>query len=129
MRRESWWRGPRSIFRRTTGMGCGWPGLGRGIGSAGVGAGGGGGNGGGARGAGRAGGAREQVRETWETAGGDRRPMCADTGLPRYYVKLGNEAVVEGGLVALERALREATAGATPAVAPRAQRGARAPPG
>ena len=39
--------------------------------------------------------------------------MCADTGLPRYYVRLGNEAVVEGGLVALERALRRATADAT----------------
>src|SRR5260370_34746126 len=42
--------------------------------------------------------------------------MCGDTGLPRYYVKLGNEAVVEGGLVALERALRRATAEATQAI-------------
>ena len=42
--------------------------------------------------------------------------MCADTGLPRYYVKLGNEAAVEGGLVALERALRKATAEATQAI-------------
>jgi L(+)-tartrate dehydratase alpha subunit len=52
----------------------------------------------------------------WDIATADRRPMCADTGLPRYYVKLGNEALVEGGLVALERALRRATAEATAAI-------------
>jgi L(+)-tartrate dehydratase alpha subunit len=52
----------------------------------------------------------------WEIATADRRPMCADTGLPRYYVRLGNEAAVEGGLVALERALRKATAEATQAI-------------
>jgi hypothetical protein len=28
--------------------------------------------------------------------------MCGDTGLPRYYVKLGNAAVVDGGLAVLE---------------------------
>jgi L(+)-tartrate dehydratase alpha subunit len=33
--------------------------------------------------------------------------------LPRYYVRVGNEAVIEGGFVALERALRRATADAT----------------
>ncbi|MBI3635374.1 MAG: fumarate hydratase, partial [Candidatus Rokubacteria bacterium] len=49
----------------------------------------------------------------WEIATAERRPMCADTGLPRYYVKCGNEALVEGGFVALERALRRATADAT----------------
>jgi len=54
-----------------------------------------------------------QMLENWDIATADRRPMCADTGLPRYYVKLGNEAAVEGGLVALERALRRATAEAT----------------
>src|SRR3981081_3671996 len=54
-----------------------------------------------------------QMLCNWEIATADRRPMCADTGLPRYYVRLGNEAVVEGGLVALERALRRATADAT----------------
>ncbi len=51
--------------------------------------------------------------ENWEAAKEDRRPMCADTGLPRYYVKAGNEAVLEGGFVALEEALRAATARAT----------------
>jgi L(+)-tartrate dehydratase alpha subunit len=54
-----------------------------------------------------------QMLENWDVATAERRPMCADTGLPRYYVKLGNEAAVEGGLVALERALRRATAEAT----------------
>jgi L(+)-tartrate dehydratase alpha subunit len=55
----------------------------------------------------------DQMLGNWEIATADRRPMCADTGLPRYYVRLGNEAAVEGGLVALERALRKATAEAT----------------
>jgi L(+)-tartrate dehydratase alpha subunit len=51
--------------------------------------------------------------QNWEAAEEDRRAMCADTGLPRYYVKLGNEATVEGGMVAIERALRRATATTT----------------
>ncbi len=51
--------------------------------------------------------------DNYEAATEDRRPMCADTGLPRYYVKMGNEARLEGGPVALERALRSATARAT----------------
>jgi L(+)-tartrate dehydratase alpha subunit len=55
----------------------------------------------------------EAMVENWQVAEADRRAMCADTGLPRYYVKAGNEAVVEGGFVALERALRRATAEAT----------------
>ena len=55
----------------------------------------------------------EAMVENWQVAEADRRAMCADTGLPRYYVKAGNEAVVEGGFVALERALRRATAQAT----------------
>ena len=58
----------------------------------------------------------DQMLENWDIATAERRPMCADTGLPRYYVKLGNEAVVEGGLVALERALRRATAEATASI-------------
>lgn len=51
--------------------------------------------------------------ENWEAADCDRRPMCADTGLPRYYVKVGNEARIDGGFVGIERALRSATARAT----------------
>jgi L(+)-tartrate dehydratase alpha subunit len=57
-----------------------------------------------------------EMLENWNIATEDRRPMCADTGLPRYYVRAGNEAVVEGGFVALERALRNATADATAAI-------------
>jgi len=57
-----------------------------------------------------------QMLQNWDIATADRRPMCADTGLPRYYVRLGNDAAVEGGLVALERALRRATAEATAAI-------------
>ena len=51
--------------------------------------------------------------ENWEAATEDRRPMCADTGLPRYYVKVGNDARIDGGFVGVERALRSATARAT----------------
>ncbi|MGQ9368170.1 fumarate hydratase [Azospirillum sp. ST 5-10] len=58
----------------------------------------------------------QAMLENWEVAEQDRRAMCADTGLPRYYVKCGNEAAVEGGFVALERALRRATAQATRAI-------------
>ncbi len=49
----------------------------------------------------------------YEAATEDRRPMCADTGLPRYYVKVGNEAKIDGGFVGVERAMRSATARAT----------------
>lgn len=55
----------------------------------------------------------QTMMENWDVATEDRRPMCADTGLPRYYVKVGNEARPEGGFIALERALRSATASAT----------------
>lgn len=51
--------------------------------------------------------------ENYEAAKEDRRAMCADTGVPRWYVKYGNESQVEGGPVALEAALRRATARAT----------------
>ena len=51
--------------------------------------------------------------DNWEAAENDRRAMCADTGVPRYFVKIGNEAQVEGGPIALEQALRQATADAT----------------
>lgn len=53
------------------------------------------------------------MMENWDAATEDRRPMCADSGLPRYYVKVGNDAKFEGGPIAIERALREATAQAT----------------
>ncbi len=55
----------------------------------------------------------QAMLENYEAAKADRRAMCGDTGTPRWYVKLGNEAKVEGGPVALEEALRRATATAT----------------
>ncbi len=58
----------------------------------------------------------DQMDRNWDIATADRRPMCADTGLPRYYVRVGNEAAIEGGFVALERALRKATAEATASI-------------
>ena len=55
----------------------------------------------------------DTMLDNWDAAVDDQRPMCADTGLPRYYVKFGNDAAIDGGFVALERALRQATADAT----------------
>lgn len=51
--------------------------------------------------------------DNYEAASSDRRPMCADTGLPRYYVKIGDNAPLKGGFTGIERALRSATARAT----------------
>src|SRR5262249_43606233 len=51
--------------------------------------------------------------ENYGAAKADRRAMCGDTGVPRWYVKIGNEANIQGGPVALEAALRRATANAT----------------
>jgi L(+)-tartrate dehydratase alpha subunit len=55
----------------------------------------------------------ESMLDNYEAAEADRRAMCADTGVPRYFVKAGNEAVIEGGFCALEENLRRATAEAT----------------
>jgi len=55
----------------------------------------------------------EAMLENYEAAKEDRRAMCADTGVPRWFVKIGNEATVKGGPIALEAALRRATANAT----------------
>src|SRR4026209_684903 len=52
----------------------------------------------------------QAMPENYEAAKEDRRAMCGDTGVPRWYVKFGNDARVEGGPVALEAALRSATA-------------------
>jgi L(+)-tartrate dehydratase alpha subunit len=54
-----------------------------------------------------------EIVNNYEVANADRRPMCADTGLPRFYAKIGNEARIEGGFVAFERSIREATVRAT----------------
>ena len=55
----------------------------------------------------------QAMLENYEVAKADRRAMCADTGVPRWFVKFGNEAHIDGGPVALETALRRATAKAT----------------
>ena len=55
----------------------------------------------------------QAMLENWEVAKQDARAMCADTGLPRYFMKAGNEARVAGGFVGIETALRRATAQAT----------------
>ena len=55
----------------------------------------------------------QAMLENYEAAKEDHRAMCGDTGVPRWYVKVGNEARIEGGPVALEAALRHATANAT----------------
>jgi L(+)-tartrate dehydratase alpha subunit len=55
----------------------------------------------------------ETMVSNYEAATSDRRPMCADTGLPRYYIKIGDNASIDGGFTRIERALRSATARAT----------------
>src|SRR5258708_28771840 len=51
--------------------------------------------------------------ENYEAAKEDRPAMCGDTGLPRWYVKIRNDAPIEGRPVALEAAPRRATPPAT----------------
>ncbi len=58
----------------------------------------------------------EAMLENYAAAKEDGRAMCGDTGCPRWYVKMGNDATIEGGPVALEEALRRATANATHSV-------------
>ena len=55
----------------------------------------------------------QAMLDNYEAAKEDNRAMCGDTGTPRWYVKMSNEAQVEGGMIALETALRRATATAT----------------
>ena len=57
-----------------------------------------------------------------EVAVDQQSSMCGDTGLPRFYVKAGNDVRLEGGFVALERAVRAATARATKDVPLRSNR-------
>jgi L(+)-tartrate dehydratase alpha subunit len=58
----------------------------------------------------------QTMLDNYDAAKEDRRAMCGDTGVPRWYVKMGNEARIEGGPIALEGALRRATAVATKGV-------------
>jgi L(+)-tartrate dehydratase alpha subunit len=58
----------------------------------------------------------QAMLDNYEAAKEDRRAMCGDTGVPRWFVKMGNDARIEGGMIALEAALRGATATATQSV-------------
>lgn len=62
------------------------------------------------------------IVQNFEVAEADQRPICADVGVSRFYVVVGNEAVIEGGFVALERALRRATVRITKDLALRSNR-------
>ncbi len=55
----------------------------------------------------------DQIIANYATAEKEGRPMCGDTGLPRWYVKVGEECRLDGGFIQLERTLRRATAQAT----------------
>jgi len=56
------------------------------------------------------------------TALAESSAMCGDTGLPRFYVKVGNGAHLSDGFASLERALRRGTALATQSVPLRSNR-------
>jgi L(+)-tartrate dehydratase alpha subunit len=62
------------------------------------------------------------VIDNADVAVGQQSSMCGDTGLPRFYVKAGNDVRLDGGFVSLERALRAATARATKDVPLRSNR-------
>ena len=74
----------------------------------------------------------QAMLENYEAAKEDRRAMCGDTGLPRWYVKIGNDAQhrgrtgrAGGGAAARHRARDRQSAAApqprTPALAHRSQ--------
>jgi L(+)-tartrate dehydratase alpha subunit len=63
-----------------------------------------------------------QILENAQLAVAENRPMCGDTGLPRFYVKVGNDAVIEGGFVGFERECRKAVADVTRDLQMRANR-------
>ena len=48
-----------------------------------------------------------EMERNWDIRHRRAPPHVRHTGLPRCYVRAGNEAAVEGGFVALERALRQ----------------------
>jgi L(+)-tartrate dehydratase alpha subunit len=54
-----------------------------------------------------------EIMANYATAETERRPMCGDTGLPRWYVKIGEHYRLDGGFIQLEQTLRRATAEAT----------------
>jgi L(+)-tartrate dehydratase alpha subunit len=57
-----------------------------------------------------------------DTAVAQQSSMCGDTGLPRFYAKVGNDVRLDGGFISLERAVRAATVRATKDVPLRSNR-------
>lgn len=51
----------------------------------------------------------DSMIENMDISEKEQRPVCADVGCPRFYVKLGNEAAIDGGLFSLESSIRRAT--------------------
>lgn len=62
------------------------------------------------------------IVENFQIAEEDQRPICADVGVPRMYVIVGNDICLEGGFVGFERAVRQATARVTRDLAMRSNR-------
>jgi L(+)-tartrate dehydratase alpha subunit len=62
------------------------------------------------------------VIDNANTAVAQQSSMCGDTGLPRFYAKVGNDVKIDGGFANLERAIRAATAQATKDVPLRSNR-------
>ncbi|MDH3703855.1 MAG: fumarate hydratase [Alphaproteobacteria bacterium] len=64
----------------------------------------------------------DAVVENYQVAEADQRPVCADVGVPRLYAVIGNDVRIDGGFIALERAVRRATARITKDLALRSNR-------
>ena len=64
----------------------------------------------------------KSIVENSQVAREDQRPICADVGVLRVFVVAGNEAKIDGGFVALERAIRGATVRVTKDLALRSNR-------
>lgn len=64
----------------------------------------------------------KSIVENSRVAEQDQRPICADVGVLRVFVVAGNAALIEGGFVALEHAVRQATVRVTKDLALRSNR-------
>ena len=63
-----------------------------------------------------------EILDNVEIAEMDQRPICADVGVPRLYVVVGDKCELADGFVQFERAAREATARITKDLAMRSNR-------
>jgi tartrate/fumarate subfamily iron-sulfur-dependent hydro-lyase alpha chain len=55
----------------------------------------------------------ENTIKSLDISRGNHVPACPDTGWPLFFFKIGNEAVIEGGILALEESARTAVRKAT----------------